>query len=416
MIQNWNFETKAIHSGFDSDTATGATSVPIYQTASYEHDSAQELSDIFHGRKFGYQYSRIANPTVTAFESRINALENGLGTIGVASGMAAVTSAILSVAEANSEIISAKSLFGGTYYLFRHVFETYGVAVRYVPSTDVNAYEQAITNKTRAIFLETIGNPKLDVPNIKAIADVAKRYNIPLMADCTTVTSYLFDAKAHGVDVILLSTTKYLCGSGTTIGGAIVDTGNFNWKQSRSRKINELANVFGQMAFLARTRRQIVSNTGAILSPMNAFIAMLGFDTLALRMEKHCANALALAEFFTAHPKVKVAGYPGLKSNPDQAVAKEQFGGRYGALVTVRLGSKEAAFKFIDNVKIAKRLVNIGDTKTLVIHPASTIYRDFSPEEAAEAGVFPDLVRISVGLENIDDLKADFDQALGGIS
>ncbi|MSR88949.1 MAG: O-acetylhomoserine aminocarboxypropyltransferase/cysteine synthase [Candidatus Margulisbacteria bacterium] len=407
-----NFETKAIHAGFESDPTTGATTFPIYQTASYEYESAEEHSDVFFGRKFGHQYSRITNPTVAAYENRITALTDGKGTLCTASGMAAITTALLSLTSAGDEIIAAKSLFGGTYYLFKHVFENFDITVNYVDTTDLASYEAAITDKTRAIFLETIGNPKMDVPDIAKIAALASQRHIPLVVDGTTTTPYLFDAKAHGVSILVLSTTKYLCGSGTTIGGSITDLGTFDWKQTKSPRIKEVGEKFGDMAFLARARRQVQSNTGSTMSPMNAFIASLGLDTLTLRMDKHCANALALATYFQAHPNVKAVHYPGLSTNPDHDIAKRQFKNRYGGLLTIQVGSKEAAYRVINETKLARILVNIGDTKTLVVHPKSTIYRDFTEQQADEAGVFDDLIRISVGLEHIDDLKADFDQAL----
>ncbi len=410
------FETQAVHGGFDSDPTTGATTYPIYQSASFEYESAQEHSDVFHGRKFGHQYSRVTNPTVTAFESRINLLSNGLGTICTASGMAAISTALMALTGAGDHIITAKTLFGGTHYLFRHVFENFGVEFTLVPSTDVSAYEAAIRPNTKVIFLETIGNPKLDVPNLKAIAAVAKAYNIPLVVDCTTVTPYLLNAKEHGITIMVLSTTKYLCGSGTTVGGSITDLGNYDWRNAKSNKLKELTKKFGEMAFLGRARRQIQSNTGSIMAPMNAFIASLGLDTLSLRMEKHCQNALELANFFESHPKVTSVSYPGLPSHPDHAIAKQQFSNRFGGLITIRVGSKDNAYHVIDTTKLARTLVNIGDTKTLVAHPQSTIYRDFTVEEAGELGAHEDAIRISVGIEHIDDLKEDFDHALRGIS
>jgi len=410
-----NFETKAIHAGYSPDPVTGATTTPIYQTASFEYDSAQEHSDVFFGRKFGYQYSRVSNPTVTAYEGRINALENGIGTICTASGMAAVSTALMALTGAGDHIITARSLFGGTHYLFRHVLQNFGVEFTVVSSSDVEAYDKAVKPNTKVIFLEVIGNPKLDVPNMNAISKVAKKHNIPLVVDCTTTTPYLFDAKAHGVDISLLSTTKYLCGSGSTIGGSITDLGSYDWRNGRSETIKELTKKLGEMAFLGRARRQVQSNTGSAMSPMNAFMASLGLDTLSLRMERHCDNALALAQFFDTHPKVTHVAYSGLPSHPDHEVAKAQFNNRFGGLVTIRVGSKENAYKVIDATKLARTLVNIGDTKTLVAHPQSTIYRDFTVEEAGELGAYEDTIRISVGLEHIDDIKADFDQALRGI-
>ena len=410
---DWRFSTRVIHKGSKKDPTTGATAIPIYQTASFEYEEIQTLSDVFHGRQFGYQYSRVTNPTITQFENRVTGLhQDARGSIGVSSGMAAITTALFALCGAGDELILAKSLFGGTYYLMKHVFENFGVKCHFVNTTDISAYEKKINKKTAAIFLETIGNPKLDVPNIQSITKLANTHNIPVVVDSTVTTPYLFQGKANGVSVLVYSATKYLSGSGTTVAGVITDTGHFDWRKSKSTRIQEAGKKFGEMAFLGRCQRQICSNTGCVLPPFNAFLTSLGFDTLPLRMNKHCENALKLATFFDQHPKVKEARYPGLKKHPDHSVASQQFDQKFGGIVTLRVENKEKAFNVIDKTKIARTLVNIGDTKTLVVHPQSTIYRDFSEEEAEEAGVFTDLIRVSVGLEDCQDLIEDFDQAL----
>ena len=412
MSKSWDFETRAIHSGFDQDKQTGATALPIYESAAFAYDSAEDLEAAFQGRKFGHIYSRIANPTVTAFENRVNALENGLGAIATASGMAAIATAVYTLAQAGDEIVSGKSLFGGTFQLFNEIFGNSGIKVVYVESTDTEAYRRALSPRTKLIFLETIGNPKLDIPDIGAIAAIAKQQGVPLIVDSTLSTPYLFAAKRFGVDLVIHSTSKYISGSGNTIGGILVDLGNFDWRQCRTKAVAVLTKQAGDYAFLARARRQILQNTGSCLSPFNAYLQNLGLETLALRMAKHCTNAAGLVEYFQAQPQVAAVNYPGLPGHPDHAVAAAQFQGGYGGLITLRLGTRERCFRVINRLQMVKCLANVGDAKTLIIHPASTIYYTCSEAEQAAAGVYPDLLRISVGIENIRDIIADFDQAL----
>ncbi len=415
MSNQWDFETRSIHSGFNQDEKTGATVLPIYETASFAYDTAEDLADAFQGRKFGYLYSRIANPTVTAFEQRINALENGRGAVATASGMAAIATIIYALATPGDEIVSSMSLFGGTFQLFQEIFQTFGIKVNYVDPTDILAFERAISPRTSLLFLETIGNPKLDVPNVSKIAELAKLHNIPLVVDSSLTTPYLFEAKKFGVNVVIHSTSKYISGSGHTIGGVLVDLGNYDWFNCRSKLIKEVTAKAGDFAFLARARRQILQNTGSCLSPFNAYLQHLGLETLALRMEKHCSNALTLAQFLAGHPRVDQVIYPGLPEHSDFAVAESQFNGKFGGLLTIRLQTLERCFQFIRRVKIAKNLANLGDAKTLLIHPASTIYYNCSEAEQAAAGVYPDLIRVSVGIESIHDIIKDFDQALAEV-
>lgn len=412
MSNQWDFETRSIHSGFDHDEKNGATAVPIYETASFAYNTAEDLADAFQNRKFGYLYSRITNPTVSVLEQRITALENGRGAIATASGMAAIATVLYALVRPGDEIVSSMSLFGGTLQLFREIFDTFGVTVTYIDPIDSNAFEKAVTPRTSMIFLETIGNPKLDVANFCEIAEIAKRNNIPLIVDSSLTTPYLFEAKRFGINVVIHSTSKYISGSGHTIGGVLVDLGNYDWTRARSALVRESAKKAGDFGFLARCRRQVLQNTGSCLSPFNAYLQCLGLETLALRMEKHCINALTLAQFLVKHPRIQSVCYPGLPTHANFEIAQSQFGGKFGGLLTIRLGTLERCFGFIRRLKIAKNLANLGDAKTVVIHPASTIYCTCSVEEQLAAGVYPDLIRVSVGIESIHDIIGDFDQAL----
>lgn len=406
------FSTRALHAGDKSSRETGATAVPIYNTAAFAYDSAQDLADVFDGRKYGHVYTRISNPTVAAFEQRVNALENGCGALAASSGMAAIATVVFTLAGQGDEIVAAKSLFGGTLMFFNDLISKLGIRVNYVETTDYEAYAKAINERTRLVFVETIGNPKLDVPDIKAIAAAAAKHNIPLVVDSTVTTPYLFEAKQYGAAIAVHSATKYMTGNGTAVGGALVDTGAYNWKNSKNTLLSGFIPKFGEFAFLAAARKRVLQNAGQCLSPFNAFMHCIGIETLPLRMEKHCSNAAALAAHFSKHPAVKAVNYPGLDKNPHKKTASEQFGGRYGGMLTLTLDSKEKCFDFLSRVKVARNLANIGDAKTLVIHPASTIFRDCGKEETAAAGVTQELIRVSVGIEDVEDLIADFEQAL----
>lgn len=406
------FSTRALHAGNNSSRETGSTAVPIYETASFSYDTAQDLADVFDGRKYGHVYSRISNPTVAAFEQRVNALEQGRGALAASSGMAAISTAVFALTQAGDEIVAAKSLFGGTLQFFNNLISRYGIKINYVDTSDISAYKKAVNEKTRLIFLETIANPKLDVPDIDAVAKIASENNIPLIVDSTITTPYLFDAKKHGAAVVVHSATKYMTGNGTAVGGVFVDTGAYNWKNSKNPSLFNYTAKFGEFAFLAAARKQVLQNAGACLSPFNAFLHCLGLETLSIRMEKHCANAAAVAAHFSGHQAVKAVNYPGLNSSPYKQAAARLFKGKFGAILTFSLGTREKCFDFAGRVKIARNLANIGDAKTLVIHPASTIFRDCTKEETAAAGVTDDLIRISVGIEDVEDIIADFEQAL----
>eukprot|EP01047_Picozoa_sp_COSAG01_P006506 COSAG01_NODE_236_length_20742_cov_2129.910236_8_plen_417_part_00 len=407
-------ESKLIHGVYDKDAETGATNPPIHMSAAFAHDSAEQLSNVFHGREFGYVYSRIANPSIVALEQHINLVEDGRAAVATASGMAAMAILIETLAGTGDEIISSKSIFGGTYYLLKEVAANQGITVRYVDTCDLAQYKAAINDKTRAIFCESIGNPKCDVPDLKSLAALATEAGIPLVVDATVSTPFLMSAKALGVHVVWHSATKWISGTGTSIGGLIVDLGHFDWRVSKSKQVATLAKQFGLLAFVNRCKR-LRSNKGAALSPLNAFLLGQGFEHLALRMKQHCENALSLARFLTAHKAVQSVSYPGLEHHIDYEIAKAQMPKGCGGLLSFRLKDKVSAFKLVKQLKMAKNLSNLGDAKTLVIHPSSTIYRELSEEDQQQAGVYDDLIRVSVGLEAFEDIKYDFEQALEGL-
>lgn len=405
-----HFESKLIHHGALPDAAGVATHVPIYQSVAFEHDTAQGLEDVFQGRAFGHYYARVSNPTITALEARLAALEEGRGAVVYASGMAAITSAVFALAKAGDSIVVGKSLFGSTYYLFKGLIQDAGIEVRFVDSTQVSAFEAAITDTTRLLYVEALGNPKLDVPDLAALSKLAQAQDIPLVVDSTFTTAALLQAKKWGVHVVLAASTKYLAGAGAAVGGVVVDTGLFQWKKSRSPKLRE-QQAFGEQAFLTSLKK-VRANAGACQAPFNAYLTALGLDTLALRMKQHSHNALAVATALQAHPQVVHVTYPGLKTHPQYQLAQAQLGVHQGGMLTLRVGSKERAFQVIDALKMVKNGVNLGDAKTLAVYPASTIYRNLTPEQRVEAGVYDDLIRVSIGLEHPDDIIADFTQAL----
>lgn len=404
------FATRCVHSNNDTDTLYGETVCPIYQTSSFAHDDPQDLSDIFNGRQFGFSYSRIANPSVAHLENHINHLEDGRGAVAVSTGMAAMTIIVDALTQPGDHIISSNSIFGGTYYLLKEFAENQGLHVDFVEGNHVAGYKEKINDHTKGIFLEIIGNPKLDVPNIKEITTLAKAHHIPVIVDCTASTPYLFKAKEFGVDVVWYSATKWLGGGGRSLAGIIVDCGA-DWLNNKSKPLKSFTEEFKQMGFIARCRK-LRSNKGAVLSPFNAFLIQMGLETLPLRVAKQCENAKQVAEFFESQDSVNAVSYPGLTTNPAYAVASAQFSNGFGGLLTIRLGSKEQCFRFIKALKLCKNLANLGDLKTIVIHPHSTIYRNLSDEEKDQAGAFNDLIRISTGIEDVSDIIADFKQAL----
>lgn len=419
--------TLSLHAGQVPDPATGARAVPLYQTASYVFKSSEHAANLFALKEFGNIYTRLMNPTTDVFEKRIAAIEGGTGALATASGQAAITYALLAITRLGDEIVAGNNLYGGTYQLFHHTFPKFGRTATFVDSRDPEAFRKAITPKTRALYVETIGNPKLDVPDFEKISKIAHEAGIPLVVDNTVGVGIVrpFD---FGADIIVSSATKYIGGHGTSIGGVIVDSGKFAWNNGKFPEFTEpdpsyhgiaywdaLSNVpgLGNVAFILKVRVTLLRDTGAVLSPFNAREFLLGLETLPLRQVVHSANALALAEWLKAHPAVDWVNYPGLPSSPNHAVASKYLKDGFGGIVGFGIhGGLAAGKRFIDNVKLLSHLANIGDAKTLVIHPASTTHQQLTLEEQKATGVTPDFIRISVGLENLEDIKADIDQAL----
>jgi O-acetylhomoserine (thiol)-lyase len=405
-------ETLSIHGGFAGDSISGASAVPIYQTVSYTYKTAQELADVFHGKAPGYIYTRIANPTTTALEVRLTLLEDGIGCIATSSGMAAIASVVMSLTRAGDEIIAATGIFGGTVSLFENTLGRFGVKTNFVDGADTNQFAEAINEKTKLIFIETIGNPRMDVPDIPAIAEIAHKANLPLVVDNTVTTPFIIRPVDFGADIVVHSTSKFINGHGTAIGGAIIDTGNYNWRKGAFDDIKTISERVGQLAFLANLRNLIYCDLGGCPAPMNSFLMLQGLDTLPVRMVKHNENAGKLAQFLQAHPKVSWVNYPGLTDSRFSERVTKLFAGRGSGLLTFGLGDKQRAFSFIDSLKLAKNLANLGDAKTLVLHPSSTIFHEFSTAEQNKMGVTEDMVRVSVGIEDFDDIEADFQQAI----
>ena len=420
-------ETLALHAGQKPDPTTGARAVPLYQTASYVFKSAEHAANLFALKEFGNIYTRLMNPTTDVFEQRIAAIEGGTGALGVASGQSAISYALLAITRLGDEIVAANNLYGGTYQLFHYTFPKLGRTVKFVNSRDPAAFKAAITPKTRAIYAETIGNPKLDVPDFAALAKIAHEAGLPLVVD-NTVGVGLVRPIEHGADILTTSATKYIGGHGTSIGGVIVDSGKFQWNNGKFPEFTEpdpsyhgiqywdaLSNVpgMGNVAFIFKVRLTLLRDLGAALSPFNAREFLLGLETLPLRQARHSENALALARWLKQHPLVSWVVYPGLEDNPDHPNAAKYLKKGFGGLVGFGIkGGLEAGKKFINSVQLLSHLANLGDAKSLVIHPASTTHQQLTAEEQAATGVTQDYIRLSVGLENIEDIKADIDQAL----
>lgn len=406
------FNTELIHGNFDGNAFLGSTNTPIFQVSAFAHESPEKLEKIFGNKAPGFAYSRIGNPTVAAFENKMSALEKGVGAVACSSGMAAVTMALLNVLESGDEVIAAAGLFGGTIDLFGDL-ESFGIKTKFANHVTVEEVEPLITDNTKVIFAELIGNPALDIVDIESVAELAHKNNIPLFIDSTTATSYLVRPIEYGADVVIHSSSKYINGSGNAISGVIIDSGNFKWTSERYQGFKDYEK-FGKFAFISKLRNGIWRNVGACLAPMNAFLNTLGIETLGLRTERLCYNALKLSEYFETADGIGV-NYPGLESSPYNNLAKKYFGGHGGAIITIRAGSKERAFKLMNNLKIPLIATNIGDVRTLVIHPASTIYTHSSEEQKINAGVYEDTIRISVGIEDVEDLIDDFKQAIENI-
>ncbi|SNB45114.1 O-acetylhomoserine aminocarboxypropyltransferase/cysteine synthase family protein [Geobacter sp. DSM 9736] len=411
---NLRIETLLIHGGTEPGPA-GATNVPIVQASAFAYEAAEDLEDVFRGRRAGQIYTRLNNPTTESLERRLALLEGGIAAVATASGMAAISTAVLTILRAGDELLSSSSLFGGTYSLFRDTLSNYGIVTKFIDPTDTALLEQAVSERTRLIFIETIGNPKMDVPDISAIATIAREAGVPLMVDATVTSPYLARGRDLGADIVIHSTSKFINGTGSVIGGAIVDAGTFDWNSPKFPHFEQFVKKYRQFAFSARLRKLMHKDLGACPAPMNSFLLTEGIETLALRMDRHCENALKLATFLNSHPKVKWVNYPGLADSPFHDVATRQYGGKYGGLLTFGLPGKEEAFRLINGLRIAKNLANIGDAKTLVIHPASTICCDYSADQQRLLGVSDELVRVSVGLEHSDDIIGDFADALNSL-
>ena len=404
--------TVSIHSGNPENDGTGATVVPIYQTVSYSYKTAQELADVFGGQAPGYIYTRIANPTTTALELRLTELEDGVGCIATASGMAAIASVVMGLVRTGEQIVAAAGIFGGTVSLFEKTLGRFGVETVLVDVSDSANFARAITDKTRLVFVETIGNPGMDVPDIPVLAETAHQANIPLIVDNTLTTPFLFKPCQYGADIVVHSTSKFINGHGTAIGGAIIDAGNYDWRKGVFKDIRQLSKDVGQLAFLHHMRNLIYRDLGGCPAPMNSFLMLQGLETLSFRMSQHCENAEKLAKFLEGHSKVSWVNYPGLKSSTFHGRAKKLYAGRGGGLLTFSLGGRQRAFAFIDSLRLVKNLANLGDAKTLVIHPSSTIFHEFSVDEQKAMGVNEDIIRVSVGIEDFEDIRDDFVQAI----
>ncbi|MEY1229185.1 bifunctional O-acetylhomoserine aminocarboxypropyltransferase/cysteine synthase [Proteus vulgaris] len=417
-------ETLSVHAGYSPDPTTKAVAVPIYQTTSYAFDDTQHGADLFDLKVPGNIYTRIMNPTNDVLEKRVAALEGGIAAVAVASGMAAITYAIQTIAQVGDNIVSVAKLYGGTYNLMAHTFPRIGIEARFAPHDDIAALEALIDDKTKAVFCETITNPSGNIVDIQALADVAHRYGVPLIVDNTVATPYLCRPFEHGADIIIHSLTKYIGGHGNSIGGIVVDSGKFPWAEHKDRfEILNTPDVsyhgvnyvehFGAAAYIARCRVAPLRGTGAALSPFNAFLILQGLETLALRMDRHTENAQKVAEYLQNHPQVAWVKYAGLSNHPEHDLAVRYMSGKPAGILSFGIkGGAEAGAKFIDALQLIVRLVNIGDAKSLACHPASTTHRQLNDEELERAGVSRDLIRLSIGIEHIDDILADLEQAL----
>ena len=422
-------ETLAVHAGYSPDPTTKAVAVPIYQTVAYAFDSAQHGADLFDLKVAGNIYTRIMNPTEDVLEKRLAALEGGVGALALASGMAAITYAIQTIAEQGDNIVSASQLYGGTYNLFAHTLPQMGITTRFADARDPASFAKLIDGRTKAVFCESIGNPLGNVTDFAALAKIAHDAGVPLIVDNTVPSPYLCRPFEHGADIVVHSLTKYLGGHGNSVAGAIVDSGRFPWAQHKARfkRLNEpdvsyhgvvYTEALGPAAYIGRARVVPLRNMGAAISPMNAFLILQGIETLALRMDRTCENALAIAKYLRSHPKIESVNYAGLSDHPEHALVQRYMGGRASGILSFTLkgqGGREGGARFLDALKLFTRLVNIGDAKSLATHPASTTHRQLDAQELARAGVSEGMVRLSVGIEHIDDLREDLEQALAAV-
>ena len=420
-MKKYKFDTLQIHGGFESDEK-GSSISPIYQSASFVFDDPDQAARTFALDEDRFIYTRINNPTNDIFEKRMALLDGGVGALAVSSGMSAITIALLNILSAGDELVASSTLYGGTYTLFSLTFEKLGIKVNFVDTDDIESIKNAITNKTKAIYLETIGNPKLNIPDFEEIVKLAHSIPIPVIVDNTVMTSYLFNPINFGVDIVVYSATKYISGHGTSIGGVIIDSGNFDWSKGNFPQFTQpdpgyhgiiYNEKFGNAAFINRAKLQVLRDLGSCLSPFNSFLFLMGLETLSLRMDKHSSNALKIAKYLENHEKVAWVNYPGLESSDYYSLSQKYLpNGQSGLIGFGVKGGFEAGKKFIENVSLLVHLANIGDARTLVIHPASTTHQQLSKEERESAGVTDDFIRMSVGIENPDDIIEDIDSAL----
>jgi O-acetylhomoserine (thiol)-lyase len=417
-------ETLALHGGQEADPVTGARAVPIYQTTSYQFKSTEQAARLFALEEFGNIYTRLMNPTTDVLEKRMAAIDGGVGALATASGQAAIMIALLNIAQAGDEIVSADNLYGGTYTLFHYTFKRFGINVKFVASDDIEAFSRAVTPKTKAIYAESIGNPKLNVTDLERLAALAHEKGVPLVID-NTVSPYLLRPIEYGADIVVYSATKFIGGHGTSIGGVIVDSGKFDWTGGKFPLIAdpdpsyhginfvEALKPYGNIAYITKARVTLLRDMGPAISPFNSFLLLQGLETLHLRMPRHSENALKVAEYLEKHPKVSWVNYPGLASGLEKGKADKYLSKGAGAIVGFGVtGGGDSGKKFIDSLELISHLANIGDAKTLAIHPASTTHQQLTPEEQASTGVTQDYIRLSIGLEHVDDIIADLEQAL----
>jgi O-acetylhomoserine (thiol)-lyase len=411
--ESYRIQTRVIHAAQSPEDWQGATLTPIFQTASHQHPTAENLSQTFAGKKTDHIYMRLTNPTNRTLEEKLTALEGGMGAVVMSSGMAAVTNACMALLRAGDEFVTGNSLFMSTYLLFTKIFKKYDITARLVESTDTGAIEKAINSKTRFVYLETIGNPKMDIPDLSLMAEIAHSHEIPLVVDNTLATPYLCRPLELGADVVIHSTTKYLSGHGDASGGAVIDGGRFTWSQEKFPDFEPFIERKGPLALLDKVWREHHINFGTTQAPLHSYLTMIGLDTLALRMERHMSNASEVARYLRGRPEVTWVNYPGLDDHPSYGIAQKQFnGGGFGGMLAFGLKDQEACFRFIDNLRLIYHLANLGDCKTLVIHPYSSQYVSFDDPTRESLSITSDLIRLSVGIEAVEDICEDLGQAL----
>ncbi|MDD5101434.1 MAG: O-acetylhomoserine aminocarboxypropyltransferase/cysteine synthase [Endomicrobiaceae bacterium] len=417
-------ESILVHGGQEPDPNTGSIAVPIHQTTAYQFNSTQHAADLFALKYFGNIYIRLQNPTTTVFEKRMALLDGGVGALATSSGMSAISLAVLNIAQCGDEIIAADSLYGGTYTLFANTFKKFGIKVHFIKSTDLNGIQKLVNEKTKAIYAETLGNPKLDISDIEELAKLAHKNNIPLIVD-NTLTPYILKPIEYGADIVVYSATKFLCGHGTSLGGVIVDSGKFNWDNGKfpiisapdesyhGLKFIEAFKPFGNIAYIIKARVSLLRDLGSVISPFNSFLFLQGLETLHLRMPRHCENAMKVAKFLQTNSNVEWVNYPGLENNSEYTKAKKYLKNNTGSIIGFGIkGGTNAGKKFIESLELLSHVANLGDAKSLAVHPATTTHQQMSREEQLSAGVTEDFIRLSIGIENVDDIIADIDNAL----